>query len=179
MKSNIYENREKSSVADLTSVIQRKFYLNWEIDFSEQIISGYIDIDFEILKDTDEIALDGRALKIFKIEHVFEQGTSKSLDFTISDADLIKENHKSSKILIKLGKIQNKNTNLKIRIFYQTGSGSETSGLQWLKKEATKDKIAPFLFSQFQPIHARSVIPCQDAPGAKVTYLGWFLKKMS
>lgn len=55
-----------------------------------------------------------------------------------------------------------------LKIEYETTA--ESSGLQWLAPSLTEGKVHPYVFSQFQAIHARSFVPCQDSPGAKVTY---------
>ena len=47
---------------------------------------------------------------------------------------------------------------------------SESAALQFLAKEMTADKVSPFLFTQCQAIHARLLLPCQDAPGVKSTF---------
>lgn len=55
-----------------------------------------------------------------------------------------------------------------VRIRYRTSA--EAIGLQWLAPEQTAGRRHPFLFTQFQSIHARTVIPLQDTPAIRITY---------
>mgnify|MGYP002379528884 CR=1 FL=1 len=55
-----------------------------------------------------------------------------------------------------------------VRIDYVTTEQSEA--IQWLSKEQTVGKKHPYLFTQAQAVHARSMLPCQDTPSSKATY---------
>ncbi|XP_042477078.1 leucine aminopeptidase-like [Macadamia integrifolia] len=45
-----------------------------------------------------------------------------------------------------------------------------SSALQWLSPVQTFNKTFPFVYTQCQAIHARSVFPCQDTPAARLCY---------
>jgi aminopeptidase N len=56
------------------------------------------------------------------------------------------------------------------RVTVEYSTSPDAIGLQWLDPAQTEGQHHPFLFSHFQPIHARTCIPCQDSPRARVTY---------
>lgn len=55
-----------------------------------------------------------------------------------------------------------------VEIAFETTS--QCTALQFLDKEATDGKTLPYLFSQCQAIHARSLFPCFDTPSVKCAY---------
>lgn len=58
----------------------------------------------------------------------------------------------------------------RITLVIDYDTAPSASALQWLTAEQTSGKQHPYLFSQCQAIHARSILPCQDSPAVKFTY---------
>jgi leukotriene-A4 hydrolase len=61
-------------------------------------------------------------------------------------------------------------TDGEITIVINYKTAPTASALQWLAAEQTSGKKHPYMFSQCQAIHARSIVPCQDSPGVKFSY---------
>lgn len=106
----------------------------------------------------DKLILDCRALSIESVQLVSNTKT-ETCSFEV---DFIKET-----LTIDLNSVC-EDQSISMIIFYSTTEN--TTALQWLDKEQTADRQYPYMFSQCQAIHARSLYPCQDTPGVKSTY---------
>ncbi|GMY08683.1 leucine aminopeptidase [Fagus crenata] len=104
---------------------------------------------------TGPFSLDTRSLKIHSVH---DTQSHDAIPFSSSPPDPIKGRHLTLSLT---------NTTSFI-ILYSTSPSS--SALQWLSPPQTFNKTKPFVYTQCQSIHARSVFPCQDTPAARVTY---------
>lgn len=73
-----------------------------------------------------------------------------------------------SSLFIPLPSSATKGSKIQVKIFYKTDK--DCVALQWLEKEQTQGNRFPYLFSQCQPIYARTLAPLQDTPSVKLTY---------
>ncbi|XP_039481238.1 leukotriene A-4 hydrolase isoform X1 [Drosophila santomea] len=137
--------------------------LNWKVDFGATKIQGSVLHRFKVLTaNLDKILLDVRDINVTNAT-LLAGGSELPINFFISDAvDDI-----GQKLTLELPSGTAKGS-LNVRIDYETSSSA--SGLQWLNPAQTLGKENPYMFSQCQAIHARSVIPCQDTPAVKFTY---------
>lgn len=67
-------------------------------------------------------------------------------------------------------RLQLKNLNGADKFTLKFSTSPESRALQWIDAEKTAGGKHPFLFSQCQSIHARSIFPCQDTPSVRFTY---------
>ncbi|CAN4114274.1 unnamed protein product [Withania somnifera] len=56
------------------------------------------------------------------------------------------------------------------QILILSKTSPSSSALQWLFPPQTFNKTHPFVYTQCQSIHARSIFPCQDTPAARIKY---------
>jgi aminopeptidase N len=146
--------------------------LNLSVDFDLKTLTGSAVHDLRLLDvGSRTLVLDSRDLIIknvsgwsgnsdvqvltFKIqEHNEELGEGIFIDLTpLFDSGILKGQE---------------NEEFKVQLDYETSPSS--LGLQWLENFQTSGKQDPYLFSQFEPIHARTAIPLQDSPANKITY---------
>lgn len=109
-------------------------------------------------KKAQELILDTNNLLIKKVE-ALNDGRWSTVEFKLDTQDAV---------LGAALHIQLPNQNSKVRINYETQPDSE--GLQWLEPSQTAGKKYPFMYTQSEPIKARTWIPCQDTPAIRFTY---------
>eukprot|EP01080_Neovahlkampfia_damariscottae_P005822 gene5822-9645_t len=134
--------------------------LNLKVNFDTKELSGFVEIKAKCLeKNIKTISLDIRKLNIEKVE----SSKKKELSYEIIDKTELGSNLK-----IDISSIVTEEESFSIFVFYRTRSDGEA--IQWLSPKQTIGKKYPYLFSQCQAIHARTMIPCFDTPSAKAPY---------
>jgi leukotriene-A4 hydrolase len=135
--------------------------LDWSIDFEAKKINGTC---LHLIKvnnlESKSLVLDSKALDITSITI-----DGQPLEFTISTSSKVPGFGEKLTIALPADLRQEE---IKVLIKYSTTK--DCSALQWLTPDQTVGKAHPYLFSQCQAIHARSIVPCQDTPSVKITY---------
>lgn len=149
-------NHDYHSFANSDQIKVTHLSLLLDVDFAAKQLVGQVELQLEFIdKKTTELWLDSRDLLI---EAVYGNG-EQQLEYSIDKQD------------VTLGQrlnIQLLPATQSVTIRYRTSVNAQ--GLQWLTPQQTSGKSLPFLFSQSQPINARSWIPLQDTPKARITF---------
>ncbi|KJE92810.1 leukotriene A4 hydrolase [Capsaspora owczarzaki ATCC 30864] len=154
---------DPSSQANITAFRTRHIALDIALDFARKVVHGTATIDLARLDaNAQTVELDTRELTIASVKL---NGVAE-LAFVTGDAHAVFGSKLTITLLAEHATLQD----FKLVIAYETSATS--SACQWLAPEQTAGKQHPYFFTQCQAIHARSLLPCQDAPGMKAPYSG-------
>ncbi|KAK6929254.1 Peptidase M1, membrane alanine aminopeptidase [Dillenia turbinata] len=143
------------SFTDPTHPLTTHISLSFYFDFSSSTITASALLSLQ-RPHTGALSLDARSLSIIS---VLDPTTNTHLPFSVtSPPDPIK----GENLIVSLS------NHSSLLIVYKTSPKS--SALQWLLPTQTFNKTYPFVYTQCQAIHARSVFPCQDTPAARIRY---------
>ncbi|GJL92249.1 M1 family metallopeptidase [Hyphococcus sp.] len=133
--------------------------LDLAVDFETHMISGEATLDFERLAEgVNALVLDANDLDVKTVEaHVDGDWLTAGYKMGPDDETM------GSRFEITLPEGADQ-----VRVTYVTSPQAE--GIQWLAPEQTAGKEYPFLFTQFQPLNARTMVPLQDTPAVRITY---------
>ena len=140
------------SFAEAGQPITERIDLSLRVDFGRHVLSGEAILRFRE-PSSGPIDLDTRDLRIDAAE-------------THDGAPLRYELSSPEPILGARMRVHLPPGTRSIRIRYATGPNA--SALQWLEPSQTAGGQHPYLYSQCQPIHARSIAPLQDTARIRV-----------
>ena len=149
------------SHADPLSFVTRSFDLDLDVDFETRQLRGSVTLELDRVDPAArELVLDTRDLQIDSVK----TASTGSDDFRTTRFALGPRDDELGSAL----RIAMPRDAARVRIAYATSP--QASGLQWLLPEQTVGRRAPFLFSQAQALHARSMAPLQDTPWIRATF---------
>ncbi|MBV9174414.1 MAG: M1 family metallopeptidase [Chloroflexi bacterium] len=131
--------------------------LTWRahVDFPTRALSCEATLRFAETAQAGPLDLDTRALVVESV--VDEHGTE--LEFELG---------RTEPILGQRLRVAVPRAASAISLRYRTSP--EATALQWLDPSQTSGGRQPFLYTQCQPIHARSVVPLQDTPTTRLRF---------
>jgi len=135
--------------------------LDLNVLFEERILEGVAILSLERIPTDNNhpLILDTRDLNIIKVESSADGLTYNPIPFSLGPSDPIL----GSPLIVQLI-----HKDCHVRIEYTTSPNA--TALQWLNPAQTAGKKQPFMFTQSQPIYARTWIPLQDSPQVRITY---------
>ncbi|RIA99766.1 peptidase family M1-domain-containing protein [Glomus cerebriforme] len=152
----IYDPNTLSNINEVQTI---HLELNLKVDFEHKILDGSVILSLIAITDIDKVTLDTRNLVVKSVSR-----DGKELKFLFGE-----ETKCFGKALhIELGEPLTAGTKFELKITYNTTK--QSTAVQWLEPSQTVGKKHPYLFTQCQAIHARSLLPCQDTPCIKLTY---------
>jgi len=144
------------SYANFEDVVVEHLHLDLQLDFEAKVMRGKAELLINNKGGAQELVLDTRQLTIDKVT-LDDDGAE--VEFVMGPAHPLE----GSSLTIPIN-----DSTKTVHIHYSTSP--EAEALQWLDPEQTTGGTLPFLFSQNQPILARTWIPCQDSPAVRMTY---------
>ena len=140
------------SFADLAQARTTHLDLVLDVQLEARVLVGRATLTFAE-SASGPVDLDTRALTIESVEDA-----TRPLPYTLGEPD---------PVLGQRLRIERERPTDRVTITYRTSP--EASALMWLEPSQTKSG-KPFLLTQCQAIHARSIVPVQDTPGARIRY---------
>jgi leukotriene A-4 hydrolase/aminopeptidase len=139
---------------DTTHPRARHLHLKWTIDVHHRQIRGSVALELDKASG-GPIDLDTKSIEIQSV--VDQEG--RAVCYSLKDEEPVL----GSRLRLELPE-----GTKSVTIRYATSP--DAVAMQWLEPHMTVGQRHPFLYSQCQPIHARSILPCQDTPRVRVSY---------
>lgn len=154
-------NRDPNTLSNYGAWLTKHTTANLTIDFKDKCLKGSITLELESLtdKESKEIVLDSSFLSI---KGVKVNATTSTYELK----DRVEPYGAPLHVFVPQGAAKGEI----VKVDVDLSTTDKCTALQWLTPAQTSNKKHPYMFSQCQAIHARSLFPCQDTPDVKSTY---------
>ncbi|KAK6584236.1 hypothetical protein PZA11_003966 [Diplocarpon coronariae] len=159
---SITKPRDPTTVSNYNYWKTKHTIADFAIDFKKQRLTGTVTLQLESVtdKDSEDIVLDTSFLDISDIS----LNGAKIKDWKVAE----RSEPYGSPLSVRIPGGASKGSVVELAITLATTD--KCTSLQWLPPAQTGNKKYPYMFSQSQAIHNRSIFPCQDTPDVKSTY---------
>uniref|UniRef100_A0A4W5LLX3 Leukotriene A(4) hydrolase n=1 Tax=Hucho hucho TaxID=62062 RepID=A0A4W5LLX3_9TELE len=158
--SNMASATDPCSFSSFSKCVTKHLNLTFHVDFDSHVLKAKVALTVEVLEDRfTSLTLDTKDLKVSKVT-----ANGQAAKFTLG----LKHSFMGTPLEITLPFDLSRGQHVIVEVTYETAPSA--SALQWLTPEQTAGKKHPYLFSQCQANHCRSMVPCQDTPAMKHTY---------
>ncbi|KAH7382556.1 leukotriene A-4 hydrolase [Phaeosphaeria sp. MPI-PUGE-AT-0046c] len=152
--------RDPNTLSNYHNYVTRHTSVDFEIDFEKKRLVGSVVLKMESLVDEKvDVVLDSSFLDISEVKV-----DGQKAEFKVGD----RVEAYGSPLTVTLPAAVPKGKTLEIE--FAVSTTDKCTALQWMTPAQTSNKKHPYMFSQCQAIHARSVFPCQDTPDVKSTF---------
>ena len=163
MPASIPTGPDPHSYANHDVVVIDHMTLDLDVDLRRRVLDGFVVLDLERVDGatTERLVLDTRQLEIRDVNRVGDDDALEPVSWRLGEGDPDQPWLGRPLVIALPGGVD------RVRVDYTTTP--EAYGLQWLDGQQTLSG-QPFLFSQSQPIFARTWVPLQDTPGVRYTF---------
>lgn len=159
MTSMVHPPRDPNTLSNYNNFLTTHTKVNFDIDFEKKNIGGNVTLTLKSITDAaaKEILLDTSFLDV---KDVVLDGKTPKWDLL----PRFEPYGSALKIFLEDG-VQNGNV---VQLEMKIETTERCTAVQWLTPAQTRSEH-PYMFTQCQAIHTRSVFPCQDTPDVKGT----------
>lgn len=160
MSTVMHPPRDPNTLSNYNNFLTTHTTVDFTIDFEKKVIGGNVALTLKSITNgaTKEILLDTSFLNI---ENVVLDGKTPKWELL----PRFEPYGSALKISLEDG-IQNGKS---VELEMTTETTKDCTAVQWLTPAQTRSEH-PYMFTQCQAIHSRSVFPCQDTPDVKGTF---------
>lgn len=158
--ASLGNRRDPNTLSNYNNFLTTNTIVNLTVNFNEKSISGNVVLALQSVTDaaSKEILLDTSHLKVKGVVLDGKKTTWELLPRFEPYGSALKISLEEG---VEIGK--------SVQLDITSETTKDCTAIQWLTPAQTKSEH-PYMFSQCQAIHCRSVFPCQDTPDVKSTF---------